>query len=355
MHHENETDGLIGEESPSGDDRLLGNQSHYGDDRQIVIGVVFVVLMILGLLLNSAVLFTFKSTPRLRTHTNMFIMGCVGGDLSMVIIGFPFIIIPCFRGLWDFGEVMCASYGFMMSVLAVANMTILAVIAVDRFIVIMNFRIAKKITRFHCVLILVLCYVYGLCWATPPLLGWGNFDLEPNRLTCGPDWRNGDSSVRSYNYALFTMIFCVSGTVIFVSYAGIFLQVRKHRINSVSVPLTATRLLEIHVASSAFLMIMGFFAAWSPYAVLSLWTMFNDVSKLSPTVAIFAPMFAKSACVWNPLIYAFKNNELRNALFNKVSRSFRQNPLPGPENGSRERKRNGNTQSRPARPIEINV
>ncbi|KAH3696649.1 hypothetical protein DPMN_084125 [Dreissena polymorpha] len=213
MHRNNESDGLIGKESPS------------GDDRQIAIGVVFVVLMILGLLLNSAVLFTFKSTPRLRTHMNVFIMGCVGGDLVMVIIGFPFIIIPCFRGLWDFGEVMCASYGFMMTVLAVANMTILAVISVDRFIVIMNFRIAKKITRFHCVLILVLCYVYGVCWATPPLLGWGNFDLEPNRLTCGPDWRNGDLSVRSYNYTLLTMIFCVSGTVIFVSYVGICLQV----------------------------------------------------------------------------------------------------------------------------------
>ncbi|KAH3697288.1 hypothetical protein DPMN_084783 [Dreissena polymorpha] len=37
--------------------------------------------------------------------------------------------------------------------------------------------------------------------------------------------------------------------------------------------------------------------------------MFNDVSKLSPTVALIAPLFAKSTSVWNPLIYAVRNRE----------------------------------------------
>lgn len=35
---------------------------------------------------------------------------------------------------------------------------------------------------------------------------------------------------------------------------------------------------------------------------------------MPPTIALFAPMMAKSACVWNPLIYAFKNQDFRVAI-----------------------------------------
>ncbi|KAH3697286.1 hypothetical protein DPMN_084781 [Dreissena polymorpha] len=42
--------------------------------------------------------------------------------------------------------------------------------------------------------------------------------------------------------------------------------------------------------------------------------MFNDVSNMSPTVAILAPLFAKSTSVWNPLIYAVRNREVRQAM-----------------------------------------
>ncbi|XP_052259595.1 opsin-5-like, partial [Dreissena polymorpha] len=60
---------------PSNDfNESIGKESQSGDNRQIALGVVFVLLMLCGLLLNSAVLFTFKSTPRLRTHLNVFIM-----------------------------------------------------------------------------------------------------------------------------------------------------------------------------------------------------------------------------------------------------------------------------------------
>ena len=41
--------------------------------------------------------------------------------------------------------------------------------------------------------------------------------------------------------------------------------------------------------------------------------MFNDVSQMSPTVAILAPLMAKSASVWNPLIYVVKNQDFRTA------------------------------------------
>ena len=63
--------------------------------------------MFFGTLLNSLAIVTFYAVPRLQTPVNILIMGCVGIDVGMIVIGYPFIIVPCFRGLWDFGDVWC--------------------------------------------------------------------------------------------------------------------------------------------------------------------------------------------------------------------------------------------------------
>ncbi|KAH3894219.1 hypothetical protein DPMN_018375 [Dreissena polymorpha] len=48
--------------------------------------------------------------------------------------------------------------------------------------------------------------------------------------------------------------------------------------------------------------------------------MVNNVTDVSPSVALVPAMFAKSSCVWNPLLYALKNEDLRNALIEVVKR-----------------------------------
>ena len=201
------------------------SHDHEGDNRQILIGIIFVLLMFFGTLQNSLVIVTFYAVPRLRTPVNFLIMGCVGLDVGMIVIGYPFIISPCFRGLWDFGDVWCKSYGFCMTVLAVSNISILTAIAVNRYIVIMELSVAKEITKSRSIMIIILCLIYGILWATAPLVGWGSFAMEPNRLTCGPDWRNEDMSVRSYNICLMVAILCIPGLIMFFCYTGIFLKV----------------------------------------------------------------------------------------------------------------------------------
>ncbi|KAH3689990.1 hypothetical protein DPMN_160482 [Dreissena polymorpha] len=55
--------------------------------------------------------------------------------------------------------------------------------------------------------------------------------------------------------------------------------------------------------------------------------MVNNVTNLPPTVALIPAMFAKSSCVWNPLLYAVKNEDLRNSLIEVVKRFSRENTV----------------------------
>ncbi|CAJ1072374.1 opsin 7%2C group member a [Xyrichtys novacula] len=48
---------------------------------------------------------------------------------------------------------------------------------------------------------------------------------------------------------------------------------------------------------------IGFFAAWSPYAVVSMWAAFGHIENIHPVAFAMPAMFAKSSTIYNPIIY----------------------------------------------------
>lgn len=59
------------------------------------------------------------------------------------------------------------------------------------------------------------------------------------------------------------------------------------------------------------LIVVTFFAAWTPYAVLCLWAVFGDPKWVPHLVALVPPIFAKTASAINPFIYFFSNPGIR--------------------------------------------
>ncbi|GAA6234024.1 opsin-5-like [Lates japonicus] len=48
---------------------------------------------------------------------------------------------------------------------------------------------------------------------------------------------------------------------------------------------------------------IGFFAAWSPYAVVSMWAAFGQIESIPPLAFAMPAMFAKSSTIYNPIVY----------------------------------------------------
>lgn len=53
----------------------------------------------------------------------------------------------------------------------------------------------------------------------------------------------------------------------------------------------------------AVLISIGFIGCWSPYGLVSLWSILKDSSTIPPEVSLLPCMFAKSSTVYNPMIY----------------------------------------------------
>lgn len=59
-----------------------------------------------------------------------------------------------------------------------------------------------------------------------------------------------------------------------------------------------------------FLMIVAFLIAWSPYAVFALIVQFGQVTMITPSVAIFPALLAKTSICYNPIIYFGLNTQV---------------------------------------------
>lgn len=80
------------------------------------------------------------------------------------------------------------------------------------------------------------------------------------------------------------------------------------------VPAYVLAMLEAGLGGCLFLqmsviMILMFLLAWSPYSVVCLWACFGNPRKIPPSMAIIAPLFAKSSTFYNPCIYVAANKK----------------------------------------------
>ncbi|KAK3554148.1 hypothetical protein QTP70_019077 [Hemibagrus guttatus] len=61
-------------------------------------------------------------------------------------------------------------------------------------------------------------------------------------------------------------------------------------------------------------MIVAFMVAWTPYALFSIIVTIHPTIYLDPILAAVPAFFAKTAAVYNPIIYVFMNKQFRKCL-----------------------------------------
>lgn len=59
---------------------------------------------------------------------------------------------------------------------------------------------------------------------------------------------------------------------------------------------------------------IGFLAAWSPYAVVSMWAAFGHIDNIPPMAFAMPAMFAKSSTIYNPIIYLMLRPSFRSVM-----------------------------------------
>ncbi|KAF3702644.1 Opsin-5 G-protein coupled receptor 136 G-protein coupled receptor PGR12 Neuropsin [Channa argus] len=264
--------------------------------------LVVAVLSIMGNLL--VLIMAFKRSSKMKPP-EMLSVNLAVTDLGAAVTMYPLAVASAWNHRWLGGQITCIYYGlagFFFGIASIMNLTVLAVV---RFIVSLNLQSPEeKISWMKVKMLCAWTWVYALIWALFPILGWGRYGPEPFGLSCSLAWGEMKHEGFSFVICLFLFNLIMPSIIIICCYFGIAIKLyttyrRSNNSNQMpNIIKLHRRLLIIAVLISA-----GFLGCWTPYGLVSLWSIFHESSSIPPEVSLLPCMFAKSSTVYNPMIY----------------------------------------------------
>ncbi|GLH13173.1 Opsin Rh1, partial [Gryllus bimaculatus] len=284
-----------------------------GDDAQLPMApwayaaaaAVLALIGFFGFSLNLIVILLFVREKQLRTPMNMVLLNLAVSDLCVATVGNPLTMTAAVVRRWPFGPKLCVAYAFFMSFFGMASIGALALLALERFLLVAHsLRRAAPSLR-HALCAVGGVWVYALALSAPPLAGWGAFGPEAANISCSVNWEKPDLNSTTYIAFLFALGLALPVGIICGCYVGIVRIMRKSAVRAGrSLPRAERRLtLLVLVMAAAFL------AAWTPYAALALASAAARRPVASPAVAVLPALLAKSSVCYNPVIYVGLNSQ----------------------------------------------
>ncbi|XP_023223957.1 visual pigment-like receptor peropsin isoform X3 [Centruroides sculpturatus] len=278
-----------------------------------IIGVYLLVIGILGTFGNGIIIATFFRFRILLSPTTTLLINLAIADLGICLFGFPFSSSSSFANKWLYGDGGCQWYAFMGFLFGSAHIATLVALGLDRYFVLCNLNTRRRLIFRRYYLMIIVIWIYALFWSVMPLLGWGRYNLEPSLTTCTIDWRHNDTSYKSFLSTYFIFGYVIPCIIIATSYFIATKRIKSDKITitDISIPIRDRWDNERHMTLTIVFIIIGFLLAWTPYAILCMWTVFADPSTVPSFLTLLPPLFAKASTVFNPFIYFFTNPHIR--------------------------------------------
>ncbi|KAM6916408.1 visual pigment-like receptor peropsin [Xenentodon cancila] len=286
------------------------------DTGETIIGVYLLVLGWLSWFGNSLVIFVLYRQRTSLQSTDFFTLNLAISDASISVFGYSRGILEIFNILKDDGYVItwiwtCQIDGFLTLLFGLVSINTLTVISVTRYIKGCHPHKAHCISINTIAVSLILIWTGAMFWSLAPLLGWGSY-TDRGYGTCEVDWSKANYSTFYKSYIISILVFCffIPVTIMLFSYISIINTVKSTNAMTADGFLSARqRKVERDVTRISIVICTAFIVAWSPYAVVSMWSAWGF--HVPSTTSIITRLFAKSASFYNPLIYFGMSSKFR--------------------------------------------
>uniref|UniRef100_A0A3Q4N6W4 Opsin 6, group member a n=1 Tax=Neolamprologus brichardi TaxID=32507 RepID=A0A3Q4N6W4_NEOBR len=280
------------------------------DQGETIIGVYLLLLGWMSWFGNSIVLFVLYRQRASLLPTDYLTYNLAVSDASISVFGYSRGIIEIFNVFQDSGYLISSIWTCQV-------LTCQLRLGLWRDHHTLHQRIVNMllpshyITRTSVFVCLLLIWIAAGFWSGAPLLGWGSY-TDRGYGTCEIDWAkaNYSSVYKSYIVSIFVCCFFIPVLVMLFCYVSIINTVKRGNALSAEGDLTdRQRKIERDVTVVSIVICTAFILAWSPYAVVSMWSAWGfHVPNLT---SIFTRLFAKSASFYNPLIYFGLSSKFR--------------------------------------------
>uniref|UniRef100_A0A4W5KBX7 G-protein coupled receptors family 1 profile domain-containing protein n=1 Tax=Hucho hucho TaxID=62062 RepID=A0A4W5KBX7_9TELE len=161
---------------------------------------------------------------------------------------------------------------------------------------------------------IIFSWVWSAFWCAPPIFGWSRYWPHGLKTSCGPDVFGGNEDPGVLSYMIVLMITCCFlplGVIVFC-YLFVWLAIRA--VAAQQKDSESTQKAEKEVSRMVVVMIFAYCVCWGPYTAFACFAAANPGYAFHPLAAALPAYFAKSATIWNPVIYVFMNKQFRTCI-----------------------------------------
>ncbi|XP_064189905.1 opsin 7, group member a isoform X2 [Anguilla rostrata] len=301
--------------------RLADNttfHSNIPEAADIVVAIVYSIFGVCSLCGNSVLLYVSYKKKHLLKPAEFFIINLAISDLGMTLSLYPLAIMSSIYHRWLYGKTMCLIYAFCGVLFGICSLTTLTVLSTVCCLKVCYPLYGNRFNPDHGRLMIACTWAYALVFACSPLAHWGEYGPEPYGTACCIDWTsaNTQAAARSYTAVLFLFCYVLPCGVILSSYAQILVTVRGSRraVERHVSAQTHTSGVQTIIVKLSVAVCIGFFAAWSPYALVSMWASFGRIESIPPLAFAVPAVFAKSSTLYNPIVYLLLKPNFRHTV-----------------------------------------
>lgn len=321
----------------------------------IIQAVTLSCIMIVGTVANGIICNCIVKKRRDLLVTNTFIFNLAATDFFLCILCLPFALVSCITRTWVFGRIVCIASGFILSLLCIASILTLALVAIDRYLAILHpLKYCTLITRRTSFAMVAYVWLQAVICALLPAIGWGKgYVYIEEESICRPEF-SSPAHDNGFTVFLFTTCFVVPFSIITFTYVSILWTARKQfrQVHQVNIPsiinvqppdaqrepsricgssiavveditsatnTTRLRVKKIRPRQKArgfkmlLIIVVVFLICWSPHFILIFYTSLRN-HRLPIAVRALTTWltFLNSSC--NPFLYGFLNGKFRSSL-----------------------------------------
>lgn len=146
---------------------LTANNTLRSPYYRATIYIMYSTIMFISITGNGMVCIIVKSSPRMQTVTNYFIVNMATGDLLMAIFCVPSSFISMLiLYYWPFGTFLCGMVNYSQAVSVLVSAYTLVAISIDRYMAIL-WPLKPRISKRYALIIISVVWLFALLTALP--------------------------------------------------------------------------------------------------------------------------------------------------------------------------------------------
>nr|AAR14680.1 red-sensitive retinal pigment [Geotria australis]ANV21068.1 long-wavelength-sensitive opsin [Geotria australis] len=273
-----------------------------------------IIVVILSLFTNGLVLVATLKFKKLRHPLNWILVNLAIADIGETIFASTVSVVNQIFGYFILGHPLCVFEGFTVSVCGITALWSLAIISFERWMVVCkpfgNLKFDGKVA----IVLIIFSWAWSAGWCAPPIFGWSRYWPHGLKTSCGPDVFSGSTDPGVQSYMVVLMITCcfIPLALIIICYLQVWLAI--HTVAQQQKESETTQKAERDVSRMVVVMIFAYIFCWGPYTFFACFAAANPGYAFHPLAAALPAYFAKSATIYNPIIYVFMNRQFRNCI-----------------------------------------